>query len=107
MIQANGDPQITTSVNPGPVNTEGGMSVFPPFLRPILSRLFLAPRKGAIPVIYLATEPDIRRNPDKYKALYYDWNCKPATPSAAAQDPQLARNLWEISMLAVADWVKA
>jgi NAD(P)-dependent dehydrogenase (short-subunit alcohol dehydrogenase family) len=97
---------ITTSLNPGPVNTQGAMSLFPVWLQHILSRLWVAPSTGAIPVLYLATEPEIRQHPAKYKALYYTTTCKPTAPSAAAQDPLLARNLWETSMLAVADWVK-
>jgi hypothetical protein len=98
-------PIITTSVDPGPVNTKGGMSIFPVWLRPILSRLWVAPSTGAIPVLYLATEPKVKRNPAHHKALYYSTNCQPVASSAAAQDPLLARNLWETSMLAVAEWV--
>src|ERR1700744_5992929 len=69
-LDAEESPVIATSVDPGPVNTEGGMGLFPAWLRPLLkfSRLWVAPSTGAIPVLYLATEPAIRQNPAKYKA---------------------------------------
>lgn len=102
-------PIITASVNPGPVNTDGGLSVFPKWLQPLmrLSGMFVAPSKGAIPILYLATEPTIRKDPAAYKGLYYTTNCQPTTPSAAARDPVIAQNLWEISTKAVGDGTKS
>jgi NAD(P)-dependent dehydrogenase (short-subunit alcohol dehydrogenase family) len=105
-LDAENIPIISTSCNPGGTNTEGGMSVWPAWMRPIMSRIFAPASKGALPVLFLTSAPEIKRDPAKYKALYYNPSCKAEKPSALAQDTQLARNLWKISEEAVAAYTR-
>jgi NAD(P)-dependent dehydrogenase (short-subunit alcohol dehydrogenase family) len=49
----------------------------------------LSPEQGAATTIYLATAPEVEGR----SGLYFD-QCKPATPSAAAQDDDDAHELW-------------
>jgi NAD(P)-dependent dehydrogenase (short-subunit alcohol dehydrogenase family) len=100
-------PVISTTCNPGGTNTDGGMSVWPVFLRPIMSRLFAPASKGALPVLYLAAAPEVVQEPTKYKAQYMNPTCKVEKPSALAQDPELARNLWKTSEEALQTYLKA
>jgi hypothetical protein len=71
-----------------------------------MSKIFAPASKGALPVLYLASAPEIKRDPAKYKGLYCNPSCKAETPSAPARDEQLARNLWKTSEKAVAAYVK-
>jgi hypothetical protein len=105
-LDADGVPIISTVCNPGGTKTEGGLGVWPWFLRPIMGMLFVAPSKGALPVLFLSGAPEIKRNPNDHKALYYNPSCKVETPSALAQDMQVAKNLWKISEEAVATYIK-
>jgi NAD(P)-dependent dehydrogenase (short-subunit alcohol dehydrogenase family) len=91
---------ICTSCNPGGTNTAGGMSVWPVFLRPIMSRFFVAPAVGARPVILLAA------GTERYKGVYMGNKCKVELPSSFARDAALAENLWNSSEEALAKWIK-
>jgi len=75
-------PIISTSCNPGGTNTDGGMSVWPVWMRPIMSRIFAPAAKGALPVLYLASAPEVKLDSKKYKGLYYNPSCKVEKPSA-------------------------
>ncbi|HLH49371.1 MAG TPA: SDR family oxidoreductase [Roseiarcus sp.] len=58
-----------------------------------LAKLFgRRPEKGAETIVYLAASPDIAGETGSY---YFD--CRKATPSAAAQDDEAARKLWAAS----------
>ena len=98
-------PIISLTTNPGGVNTEGDMSVWPVWMRPVMSRTFVAPSKGTVPILYLATAPEIKQNPTKYKALYYERSCKSAAPSTLTQHVEVARNLWQTSEEAVKGYI--
>lgn len=100
-------PIISTTCNPGGTNTDGGISVWPVWLRPVMSRIFAHASKGALPVIYLAAAPEIKRESANYKAQYYNPSCKIEKPSALAQDAELGRNLWKTSEQALAGYIKA
>jgi NAD(P)-dependent dehydrogenase (short-subunit alcohol dehydrogenase family) len=89
------------SCNPGGTNTAGGMSVWPVFLRPIMSRLFVAPAVGALPVLLLAS------GREGYKGVYMGNKCKVEKPSEFASNPDLAENLWILSENALTKWLKA
>ncbi len=52
----------------------------------------LSPEKGAETIIYLASSPDVEG-----KTGGYYHKCKPATPSAAAQNDADATRLWDVS----------
>jgi NAD(P)-dependent dehydrogenase (short-subunit alcohol dehydrogenase family) len=100
-------PIISTTCNPGATNTEGGLSVFPGVMRPILSRVMATPVKAAITILYLACAPEIKRDPAKYKAQYYNSSGKLEAPSAPAQDKRLAKNLWKTSEGAVGEYLRS
>ncbi len=53
---------------------------------------FLSPEKGALTSVYLASSPDVAHVSGTYFA-----KCKPKTPKAVAQDPEVARRLWTVS----------
>jgi NAD(P)-dependent dehydrogenase (short-subunit alcohol dehydrogenase family) len=57
----------------------------------------ISPEKGALTTIYLASSPEV----DGVSGGYFS-KCKPATPSAAAQDDAAARRLWDVSEQLVA-----
>lgn len=97
---------LCASCNPGGTNTAGGMSVWPVFLRPIMSRLFVAPSVGARPVLLLAAGKDVAAERERYKAVYVGNKCKVETPSQFARDAGMAENLWKVSEQALAKWIK-
>lgn len=99
---------VVAAVNPGPVNTEGGMSVFPGWVRPLarMSGLWVPPAQGARPVLFLAADRRVRDSPADFKGRYFSTRPgRSETPSAMARDATLARNLWALSVQAVAAWV--
>lgn len=57
--------------------------------RPLMKAFMLSNEDGARTSLYCATSPEVADQ----NGLYYD-ACKPKTPSAAAQDAELARTLW-------------
>jgi NAD(P)-dependent dehydrogenase (short-subunit alcohol dehydrogenase family) len=97
---------VCTSCNPGGTNTAGGMSVWPPFLRPVMSRLFVAPAVGARPVMLLAAGKEVAADRTKYKGVYVGSTCKIEPPSPLARDTDVAENLWKLSEEALAKWIK-
>ena len=62
-------------------------------IRPIVTRFMSTPEAGAAPVVALATDP-VRAGES---GLYYDEHARPKYPSRVAQDPELARRLWDQS----------
>jgi hypothetical protein len=99
-------PIISTSLNPGGINTEGGMSVWPAWMRPIMSRIFAPPETGAVPVLYLASAKEVREGRESLKGGYFDAKCQRQMPSKFGQDPIKARNLWVLSEKAVEGYLK-
>jgi retinol dehydrogenase-12 len=55
----------------------------------IAKRFALSPQKGAETIVYLASSPEVATVTGGY---FYQ--CRPATPSAAARDDATARRLW-------------
>jgi NAD(P)-dependent dehydrogenase (short-subunit alcohol dehydrogenase family) len=98
---------LCASCNPGGTNTAGGMSVWPAFLRPLMSRLFVSPAVGARPVLFLAAGKNVAAERAKYRAVYLGNSCKVETPSQMARDAEMAENLWKLSEEALAKWTKA
>ena len=66
-----------------------------------MSRIFGPPEKGAIPVLYLATAKEVRDGKEKFGGGYFDVACQVQMPSKAAQDLEMAKNLWGLSEKAV------
>jgi NAD(P)-dependent dehydrogenase (short-subunit alcohol dehydrogenase family) len=104
-------PTSTTAaaVHPGAVGTAfGAGSLLPRLLYrvPIKKRLLIGyfvatPEEGAEPLVWLATSPDR----ESVNGLYFDRFARRDAPSPAADDPELARCLWERSHALVHDWV--
>ena len=85
----------SNSLHPGGVNTNI-WSGAPLWAKPIITLLFkpffITPEKGASYVVALATRPDL----ENVTGLYFEED-KVSTPAQLAQDPALARRLWEES----------
>ncbi|KAL6886113.1 hypothetical protein HDV57DRAFT_515296 [Trichoderma longibrachiatum] len=58
---------IALAVDPGPVATDGGMGVFPGFLKPVLKLVMKSPEKGAFTQLYCATAKEVAEEPEKYR----------------------------------------
>ena len=79
------------SLHPGVVATDVWRTV-PRFLQPVIKLFMISEEKGAATTLHCATSAEA----GKETGLYYD-KCRPKQPSALAQDPALARRLWEQS----------
>lgn len=97
---------VCTSCNPGGTNTAGGMSVWPPLLHPIMSRLFAPPAVGARPVLLLAAGSDVAADREKFRGVYMGSTCKVEMPSLLARNKEMAENLWKVSEEALNKWIK-
>lgn len=75
----------TYAVHPGFVNTK----ILPGWLRLLRSARLLTPEQGAATIVYCATDPGL----DGQSGHYYARGTR-AEPSSAAQDPELAAELW-------------
>ena len=80
----------TYAVHPGVTDT----SIIPRYVRMLMRGRLLTPEQGAATVIWCATSDDVTGE----SGLYYS-NKEVRQPSAAAQDDDLARELWERSEL--------
>lgn len=82
------------SLHPGAVATGLGKNngAWARALIALLRPFFRTPDNGAATSVYLASSPDVEGVSGKYFA-----NCRQHRPSRAAQDPDAARRLWDIS----------
>jgi NAD(P)-dependent dehydrogenase (short-subunit alcohol dehydrogenase family) len=84
------------SLHPGTVRTgyggDGDARGFLAFGIKIASPFFLSPAKGARTSVYLASSPDVEGVSGQYFV-----KCKPRNPRRWAQDPEAARQLWQVS----------
>ena len=92
---------ISISLNPGGVATSGGLGVWPWYLRPFMRLLFVSPEKGAWTSLFAATATQVRENPSTYKGKHIDAPEKVKVPSERAQDPKLAKTLWDTTRAVV------
>jgi hypothetical protein len=85
-----------TSVHPGFCRTSFGRDIqVSPIVKGIFRLVSLFARsaeKGAETVVYLASSPEVQGASGGY---YFD--CKPVSPTMAAQDDAAAERLWEVS----------
>lgn len=99
---------ISTSLSPGLIATEGQAGITMGLFGPVwwLIKTFMSgsPEKGAVPSLYLAVGRDAREEPEKFKGLYFEENCKAVAPSKLVSDPKVARNLWRLSEETVKKW---
>lgn len=89
-----GDSIAANSLHPGAVRTNLTKGL-PWYLRPLAAvgtLFFKSPEKGARTPIYLASSNEVEGVSGKY---FID--CKPATASAHATDPEVAARLWDAS----------
>jgi hypothetical protein len=107
-MDAENIPIISTSLSPGAVATEGLAGITMGWLGPVWwlvkTLMSKSPEKGAVPSLYLAVGTEARAEPDKFKGLYFEENCKAVAPSKLASDPKVARALWELSEETVKKW---
>lgn len=80
------------------------MSNWPTWSRPILSRPFAQPEKGAVPLFYLATAKEVREKEDKFGGIYFN-GCKLQLPSKNGRDLSKAKNLWDLSETAAKSYL--
>ncbi|HWI09876.1 MAG TPA: SDR family oxidoreductase [Burkholderiaceae bacterium] len=81
----------TYALHPGVVASDVWRSVPWP-LRSLIKLLMLSTEEGAATTLHCATSAEVGRE----SGLYYD-KCRPQEPSALAQDPALAAELWKRS----------
>ncbi|CAN5603687.1 SDR family oxidoreductase [soil metagenome] len=93
-----GDTKITTySLHPGVVASDVWRNV-PRFVQPIMKLFMITNEKGAQTSLYCATSPELA----KVTSRYYD-RSREAKMNPIAEDPKVARELWEFSENAVAE----
>jgi NAD(P)-dependent dehydrogenase (short-subunit alcohol dehydrogenase family) len=68
-------------------------------LMPLARRFFTSPEKGADPIVYLASSPEVEGVTGGYFAKH-----KVVQPSAAARDDAAAKKLWEASEALAGSW---
>ncbi|WP_447500340.1 SDR family oxidoreductase [Acinetobacter oleivorans] len=84
------------SVHPGVVSTNVWRAMPQPFVK-LISHFMISPEEGAKTTLYCATQPQVAGD----TGFYYE-DCKVKVSSHAAQNINLANELWEQSL----NWVK-
>lgn len=88
-------------LHPGTVATgygrDGDSTGFLAFGLKVIKPFVLTPEKGARTSVYLASSPAVAGVTGRYFV-----KCRPKAPTRAAQDPEAARRLWEVSEQLVA-----
>ena len=90
------------AVHPGAVATEGGVGIWPFFLRPIMRVMMVKPAKGVLAQLFCSTGTDVLRQREKYKGQYVSAPGVIGQPSERSRDKQLAQSLWRITEEALA-----
>jgi NAD(P)-dependent dehydrogenase (short-subunit alcohol dehydrogenase family) len=88
---------ISISFNPGLMATDGALGLYPIWVRGPLKAIGRSPLQGAKAALFVATSDEIALQKDKYRGAYLNQNGVIENPSALANDPHLAAELWEIS----------
>jgi hypothetical protein len=96
-LDQDGVNKTALTLDPGPVATEGGMGIFPFFLKPIMWLLMKSPAKGALTQLYCATAKDIVEKREQYKGQFITAPGKVSLGSERSRDKQLAQSLWRIT----------
>ncbi|MEO8799584.1 MAG: SDR family oxidoreductase [Polyangiaceae bacterium] len=86
-----GDGVKAYSLHPGVVASDAWRQVPWPF-RSIMKMFMISEEEGAKTTLYCATSPDV----EEQSGLYFD-SCAVRRPSKLAEDPELAKMLWEKS----------
>ncbi|OTA06473.1 hypothetical protein A9Z42_0072360 [Trichoderma parareesei] len=88
---------MALAVDPGPVATDGGMGVFPGFLKPVLKLVMKSPERGALTQLYCATAKEVANEPENYKGRLLTAPGKTNMGSDRSRNSELARSLWRIT----------
>ncbi|OCL12811.1 NAD(P)-binding protein [Glonium stellatum] len=94
-MDSEGVPIISISVHPGAVATDGGMGLFPNFMKPLLKIAMSTPLQGATTQLFAATAAEVRKQKEKYGGKYLVPYGKVKEPGALATSEKLAGELWE------------
>jgi len=91
---------FVVAAHPGSVDTEISRGLltsyrFLSFIKPFSPWILTTPYKGALTPLYCASAPEIEQN--NWRGDYFVPTGKRAEPSPLSKDPQLARDLWELS----------
>jgi hypothetical protein len=104
-------PIISTSLSPGMIATEGQAGLSFGWLHPLWWLLKTcasgSPERGAVPSLYLAAAEEVRERKSEFAGRFVETHLRPVAPSKLAGDPQIARNLWELSEEMVGKWTAA
>ncbi|KAL7911507.1 NAD(P)-binding protein [Trichoderma velutinum] len=88
---------IALTLDPGPVATDGGMGVFPSFLKPILKLVMKSPERGALNQLFCATAKEVVDESKTYRGKFLTAPGKINSGSERSRDGQLAQSLWRIT----------
>ncbi|KAL7932824.1 NAD(P)-binding protein [Trichoderma chlorosporum] len=88
---------IVLALDPGPVATDGGMGVFPGFLKPVLKLVMKSPEKGALTQLFCATAKEVASEPETYKGKFLSAPGKITSGSERSRNGELAQSLWRIT----------
>ncbi|EHK17827.1 uncharacterized protein TRIVIDRAFT_44846 [Trichoderma virens Gv29-8] len=88
---------IALTLDPGPVATDGGMGVFPGFLKPVLKLVMKSPEKGALNQLFCATAKEVANEPHTYKGKFLSAPGKINPGSERSRNSELAQSLWRIT----------
>lgn len=94
-MDSEGVPIISMSVHPGAVATDGGMGLFPVFVKPLLKLVMATTLQGATTQLFAATAVEVGKEKAKYGGKYLVPYGKIKYPGALAANEKLAGELWE------------
>ena len=94
-MDSEGVPIISISLHPGVVATDGGMGLFPNFVKPLLKLAMCTTLQGATTQLFAATAVEVRKEKEKYGGKYLVPFGKIKYPGALAANEKLAGELWE------------
>lgn len=90
------------SLHPGNVNTFSHVSPYPRITEILMRLLFLSPDVGSYTSVFAAASPDVDGD-ERYKGGYLRPIARLEEASAQANDPILARELWETTEKVIAE----
>ncbi|KAL6694255.1 NAD(P)-binding protein [Trichoderma pleuroticola] len=88
---------IALTLDPGPVATDGGMGVFPSFLKPVLKLVMKSPERDALNEPFCATAKEVIDEPKTYKDKFLSAPGKINPGSESSRNSVLAQSLWRIT----------
>lgn len=101
--EKSGNPILVMSIHPGFVATEGHVETWPWFLQPLIPWVGITTADGALSSLFAATSERPRREFDKYNGSFVNPGNGFVQRKPQAEDPQLARDLWELTERIVND----